>query len=299
MCGALLFGSESKSTSVCNRSRGPPIDRDGNPIARADGEPDTDAQPPFLLRFSPSVFAEEVPYVFDHDPATNTLSLRQGIDPPWIVKTVEGKWEYCKDCASQWLGSERVRKSHVPYRDKCSQNFMKPVYRKPRGPPSSRAESSQRSAPEPEAEDLLVENAAPPPQDDMGLDDDIPAEIPELVREYPTLEEYQARWDRLKDYHARPVPGAYCRDNLVPQGVPELWQDCPYVPFNKLVSAESQARLSVCRPHSSLEEASSASGVPRYSHITGSVDYRRRAPLQLASLLTESRRSFMAPWSFP
>ena len=64
---------------------------------------------------------------------------------------------------------------------------MKPVYRKPRGPPSSRAESSQRSAPEPEAEDLLVENAAAPPQDDMGLDDDIPAEIPELVREYPTL----------------------------------------------------------------------------------------------------------------
>ena len=51
--------------------------------------------------------------------------------------------------------------------------------------------SSQRSAPEPEAEDLLVENAAAPPQDDMGLDDDIPAEIPELVREYPTLEEYQ------------------------------------------------------------------------------------------------------------
>ena len=75
--------------------------------------------------------------------------------------------------------------------------------------------------------------------------------------------------------------------NLVPQRVPVLRQDCPYVPFNKLVSAESQARLSVCRPHSSLEEASSTSGVPRYSHITGSVDYRRRAPLQLASSLTE------------
>ena len=165
----------------------------------------------------------------------------------------------------------------------------------------------------------------------MGLDDDIPAEIPELVREYPTLEEYQARWDRLKEHHARPVPGAYCCDNLVPKSVPELWQeglwitlrisggepeppggragvhqgpslsnfahqsDCPYVPFNKLASPESQARLSVCRPHSSLEEASCASGVPRYSHITGSVDYRRRAPLQLASLLTESRWSFMAP----
>ena len=248
---------------------------------------------PFLLRFSPSVFAEEVPYIFNHDTATNTLSLREGIDPPWIVKTVEGKWEYCKDCASQWLGSERVRKSHVPYRDKASQNFMKPVYRKPRGPTggtqSSRGESSQHSAPEPEHEDLLVEHTSVPPQEDMGLEDDIPAEIPELVRAYPRLEEYQARWDRLKDHHARPVPGAYCCENLVPKSVPELWQDCPYVPFNRLVSAESQARLSVCRPHSSLEEASSTSGVPRYSHITGSVDYRRRAPLQLASLLTEDR----------
>ena len=295
MCGALLFGAESKSTSVCNRTRGPPLDRDGNPILTPDGEPDTDAQPPFLLRFSPSVFAEEVPYVFDHDPATNTLSLRQGIDPPWIVKTVEGKWEYCKDCASQWLGSERVRKSHVPYRDKASQNFMKPVYRKPRGTTggtqSSRVESSQVSAPEPEPEDLLVEDTAPPPQepDDMGLEDDIPADIPELVRQYPTLDEYQARWDRLKGRHARPVPGAFSCANLVPQSLPVLWQDCPYVPFNRLVSAESQARLSVCRPHSSLEEASSTSGVPRYSHITGSVDYRRRAPLQLASLLTEDR----------
>ena len=147
---------------------------------------------------------------------------------------------------------------------------------------SARAESSQRSAPEPEAEDLLVEDTAPPPQepDDMGLEDDIPADIPELVRQYPTLDEYQARWDRLKDHHARPAPGAYSCDNLVPRGVPELWQDCPYVPFSKLVSAESQARLSVCRPHSSLEEASSTSGVPQ-------VDYRRRAPLQLASSLTE------------
>ena len=68
------------------------------------------------------------------------------------------------------------------------------------------------------------------------------------------------------------------------QGVPELRQDCPFVRYNKLVSAESQARLAVCRPHSSLEEASSTSGLPKYSHITGSVDYRRRAPLQLASL---------------
>ena len=130
----------------------------------------------------------------------------------------------------------------------------------------------------------------------MWMDDDLlAAEIPELVREYPTLDQYRARWDRLKDHHARPVPGAYCCDNLVHKSVPELWQDCPYVPFNKLASPESQARLSVCRPHSSIEEASCVSGAPRYSHINGIVDYRRRAPLHLASLLTESRWSFMAP----
>ena len=51
------------------------LGRDGNPILTGNGEPDTDAQPPFLLRFSPSVFTEEVPYIFNHDPATNTLSL--------------------------------------------------------------------------------------------------------------------------------------------------------------------------------------------------------------------------------
>ena len=169
------------------------MDRDGNPILTGNGEPDVDAQPPFLLRFSPAVLAQEVPCVFQHDCATNRLYLRQGVDPPWVVKTVDGKWEYCKDCCSRYLGSQSVRKSHVPYRDKASQNFMKPVYRKPRGSPSSRTESSQRSAPEPEAEDLLVENTAAPPQDGMGVDDDIPAEIPELRREYPTLEKYQAR----------------------------------------------------------------------------------------------------------
>ena len=57
------------------------------------------------------------------------------------------------------------------------------------------------------------------------------------------------------------------------------------MPFEDLVSAEAQARLSVCRPHSSLEEASCSTGVPRNSHITGDVCYRRRAPLQLSSML--------------
>ena len=40
--------------------------RDRDPIVTSDGEPDVDAQPSFLLRFSPSVFAEELPCVFEH-----------------------------------------------------------------------------------------------------------------------------------------------------------------------------------------------------------------------------------------
>ena len=53
MCGALLCGSESHSTSMHNRVRGPPLGRDGDPIVTAGAEPDADAQPPFLLLFSP------------------------------------------------------------------------------------------------------------------------------------------------------------------------------------------------------------------------------------------------------
>ena len=54
---------------------------DGDPIVTADSAPDVDAQPPFLLRFIPSVLAEEAPRIFDHDRATNRLFHRQGVAP--------------------------------------------------------------------------------------------------------------------------------------------------------------------------------------------------------------------------
>ena len=51
MCGVLLY-----SLMGCNGNfySGPPISRDGRILVDADGEPDTQAQPPFLLRFSGS-----------------------------------------------------------------------------------------------------------------------------------------------------------------------------------------------------------------------------------------------------
>ena len=86
---------------------------------------------------------------------------------------------------------------------------------------------------------------------------------------HPSLEEYALEWSRVKELHSRAVPGEFSRDNLVPCPMPDLWQDCPHVPFNKLESNEAQARLSVCRPHSCLEPAHCPDGVPRYAHNTG------------------------------
>ena len=45
------------------------------------------------------------------------------------------------------------------------------------------------------------------------------------------------------------------------------------------------AIIMVCRPICGLEPASVIGGVPTYAHNTGEVNYRRRAPLQLASTL--------------
>ena len=45
------------------------------------------------------------------------------------------------------------------------------------------------------------------------------------------------------------------------------------------------ARLSRCRPISGIKPAHCEDGVVRYSHNTGEVNFRRRAPLQLASTL--------------
>ena len=72
---------------------------------------------------------------------------------------------------------------------------------------------------------------------------------------------------------------------MVPRPNPELWQDAPHVPFDKLVSDDAQARLSACRPISGIEEAGVIGGVPTYAHNTGEVNMRRRAPLQVASTL--------------
>ncbi len=60
-CGALLFGVLNKGHSLSHKTSGPPVDKDGNQLFTTLGEPQTDAQPPFLLRYSPALFAREIP----------------------------------------------------------------------------------------------------------------------------------------------------------------------------------------------------------------------------------------------
>ncbi len=58
------------------------------------------------------------------------------------------------------------------------------------------------------------------------------------------------------------------------------------VPFDKLVSPDAQARLSMVRPISSLHEAGEfGDGLIKYAHNTGTVFFAKRAPLQVASTL--------------
>ena len=84
------------------RQRGRERARDGEILKTGTGGPKTDAQPPFLLRYSPHLFAREAPEVFEWCEKTNRLSLREGRSPPWIhVFTDSARtnrthtWLYC------------------------------------------------------------------------------------------------------------------------------------------------------------------------------------------------------------
>ena len=295
MCGALLHGVQNKSSALSNKSSGPPCNRDGNAVTRSNGSPDTEAQPPFLLRYSPQLFAKEAPYVFAHDPETNRLRLQPGMSEPWIrpshpniPEDDPNTWLYCTDCRQRWFRKRGEKpQSHVPFRDKASQNWLKQTYRRGAekeevGVPEEEPELEPERLPSPAASEAAEEE-----EEDLAeeVEEAWVPEIPADVPSRPSPEEYQIRWDERKAWHARSVDGEFSKENLVPHPEPQLWQDCPYVPFEELKSSEAQSRLSVCRPHSNLEPASCAKGPARYAHNTGGVQFRRWASLQISNTM--------------
>ena len=139
----------------------------------------------------------------------------------------------------------------------------------------------QADAPEGEADDLaeVCDGAAAVAEETEDDGDALPAEA------YPSLEEYKEKWARGLAQHSKPVPGEFCRENLVPEPIPQLFQDCPWVPFDQLKSDDAMARLSRCRPISGFTPAHHEDSVIRYAHNTGETNFRRRAPMQLAATL--------------
>ena len=160
-------------------------------------------------------------------------------------------------------------------------------------------EPDAESAPEGMEDD--VDEAREPPdesehgsemQDGEGGSHGVLEETPRLCLQEerrPSLDEYKQKWNRLEQYHTRPVKGAFGHGNLVPKPVPQLFQNCPWVPFDVLTadgaSDEAHARLSRCFPISGLQLSSMADGVERYAHCQGEVNFRRRAPMQVAATL--------------
>ena len=75
----------------------------------------------------------------------------------------------------------------------------------------------------------------------------------------------------------------------------------PYYLAQNYSPDEAKWRLAVCRPSGAFRNAEVEGGlVPKYAHITGSVDFKRRSPLQLTSmmgfLLHKNDGAFMQRW---
>ncbi len=122
-----------------------------------------------------------------------------------------------------------------------------------------------------------------PEEDEIVLPEEV---IPEpIVTKYSTMEEYQRKWDGELTKHSKTNEGEFAKENLIPKPIPNLWQDVPHVAFDELKSTEAQSRLSVCRPFSAFEHPHFREGVPKYSSLTGEINFRRRATRTLASMM--------------
>ena len=164
MCGALLHGTLQKSGTHTNKFAGLPANRDGQVIA------DASAQPPFLLRYSPALFAAEAPAWFEHDAETNRLSLRPGVAKPWMrqastsFQTDDPRcWLYCGDCKERYFPDRgaRAAATHIPYRDRATINFLKPVLKR-RLPSDPRVGTTHKGRGQPPREQQQAQPAEAP-----------------------------------------------------------------------------------------------------------------------------------------
>ena len=94
-------------------------------------------------------------------------------------------------------------------------------------------------APDPSAVDGIAESDNDEEEEQDEADDahaeerqamDVDQEEDAPDTSYPSVEEYKRKWDRQLAQHSRAVPGEFTHSNLVPECVPELWQNVPTWP---------------------------------------------------------------------
>ena len=175
--------------------------------------------------------------MFDYDPASNRLSLKPGKHPPWIRKNSarEGKrqetWTYCQDCKTQYCkdSSQRSR-AHLPFRDRASQMYLRPHEKmQVKEPRRTGEQNAQQPEPEPTPTEAGDDDTQPR-EDDVVLpvedeNAEVPVPMPPPAKQYPTLEEYQEKWDRELAFHSRTLQAPFSLDCLVPHPIPNLWQE--------------------------------------------------------------------------
>ena len=237
MCGVLLYGVQAHcNNALSNAYPGPPLNRDGVAITK-DGEPDPEAQPPFLLRWSPQLFAKECPEMFSYDARTNRLVLKPDREPPWKKSVDRTKdktktWLYCIDCKIRYMpDTGQKQKTHLPFRDRASQMYQKPNLK---ATPVETADDAG-TQPEPEPETVCEKSIDLPLQEEEVEEEGL---IPDLPTQdlFPTLEQYEQKWERQLANHARTIDAEFSNECLVPKPIPNLWQDCPYVSFDCLTA---------------------------------------------------------------
>ena len=123
-CGDLLYGHLGQG-ALSNKMVGRPVDIQGR---LRSGLAAADTQPPFLLRWSPDVFAQMAPDVFTYDPEVNRVGLAEAHQgqPPWKTEMHHrqndraASWFYCTTCALHLFAGRHDDVRHVPFRDRAS-----------------------------------------------------------------------------------------------------------------------------------------------------------------------------------
>ena len=91
-------------------------------------------------------------------------------------------------------------------------------------------QNAQQPEPEPTPTEAGDDDTQPGGGDDVVLpvedeNAEVPVPMPPLAKQYPTLEEYQEKWNRELAFHSRTLQAAFSLECLVPHPIPNLWQE--------------------------------------------------------------------------